>query len=211
MYQERTRTTGIRRHAGERGELHVRYQGGVLSQWFVDAGGCVLGFAHPDSSSVMLLRRDEMGNVVPNAPPPMKVEDDDVPAAAAAAVVIPDDVEVVVVVVVIEGSTEGGGGGKLVGAQPLMMGGGGGGGGGGGVGSNNKNKYYPSLDMKKYPNGACPNDGNIPLEYQRDLSSSSSEFIFDSIEKCCVKWFIDVEACIAATGIVLSHLSLGRT
>lgn len=52
--------------------------------------------------------------------------------------------------------------------------------------------------MKKYPNGACPNDGNIPLEYQRDLSSSS-DFIFDNIEECCVKWFIDVEACIAAT------------
>ena len=173
-------------------------------QWYVDAKGCLYGFAYPDvGSSGMLLRRDEMGNVLPNAPPPMKVEDDDdVPAAAAAvvpAVVIPDDVEVDVDVV-DEGSTGGGEGGKLVGAQPLMMGGGGGGGVGGGEGSNNENKYYPSLDMKKYPNGACPNDGNIPLEYQRDLSSSSSsEFIFDSIEECCVKWFIDVEACIAAT------------
>jgi hypothetical protein len=185
------------------------------SQWYVDATGCYVGFAYPDSTTGMLLRRNEVGDELPNAPPPMMVVEEEEEDNVTPATVLPassvssssssitnDDDDMVVKEeggsTLVVGEVEGGGG-KLVGAQPLMM--------GGGEDSqsnnnnnnnNNNNKYYPSLDMKKYPNGACPNDGNIPLEYQRDLSSSS-DFIFDNIEECCVKWFIDVEACIAAT------------
>eukprot|EP00804_Cyclotella_cryptica_P010565 CCRYP_019858-RA/>CCRYP_019858-RA protein AED:0.01 eAED:0.01 QI:287/1/1/1/1/1/3/118/1124 len=61
-------------------------------------------------------------------------------------------------------------------------------------GGGGQNKYYPSFDMKQYPDGACLNDGKQPNSY----SLTPDQFLFDDEEKCCLEWFIDLELCLAA-------------
>jgi hypothetical protein len=56
-------------------------------------------------------------------------------------------------------------------------------------------KYYPSFNVGLYPDGACVNDGNEPVQY----ASYPDEYLFYTKEECCLVWFVDLEECLDAS------------
>ncbi|KAL7442106.1 hypothetical protein ACHAXH_006642 [Discostella pseudostelligera] len=144
--------------------------------WYVDVVGCTVGNAFPSGGADQLLVRDTMtgellsgetsassnGAITATSPVSSQGGGDEVTAESGA-----EDI------------------GMAFNSAP-------GGGYNGAYTNGSHHKFYPSFDAVLYPDGACINDGNAPVEFM----SNPTTFFYDTEHDCCEAWFMDVDACL---------------
>lgn len=144
--------------------------------WYVDVVGCTVGNAFPTGEPEQLLVRDTMTGELLSGKTIASTNDAITTTSPVSSQ--GDDEEVAV---------ESGG-------EDIAMAFNSAPGGGVNVADTNgsNHQFYPSFDAVLYPDGACINDGNAPVEFM----SNPTTFFYATEHDCCEAWFMDVDACL---------------